>query len=79
VTRSTIDLGSQDPERRNSPIADETDEDVEVLRQEIPPGPVCYFNDKPYSDGTIVKSGTTLLRCDKGLWISAGPSDADNP
>ena len=79
MTDSTPDVGSQDPERRNSPIAAETDEDTEVLRQEVPPEPVCYFNDTAYSDGTIVKSGPGLLRCDKGLWISAGSSDPDNP
>ena len=79
MTESIIDLGSQDPERKNSPIASETDEDTEVFRQEIPPQPVCYFNDKAYPDGTIAKSGTSLLRCDKGLWVSAGPSDPTNP
>ena len=79
MTTPTPDLGSQDPERRNSPIAAETDEDTEVLRQEIPPEPVCYFNDEAYSDGTVIKSGTGLLRCDKGLWVSAGSSDPINP
>lgn len=79
MTDSTIDVGSLDPERKNSPIAEEMDEDREVLRQEIPPEPICYFNDQEYSDGTIVKSGTSLLRCEKGLWVPAGPSDPDNP
>jgi hypothetical protein len=79
MNESTIDVGSQDPDRRNSPIADETDEDAEVLRQEIPAEPVCHFNDTAYADGTIVKSGATLLRCDKGLWVPAGPSDPTNP
>lgn len=79
MTHATIDVGSQDPERKNSPVALESDEDTEVLRQEIPPEPVCYFNDKAYADGTIVKSGTVLLRCDKGLWVSAGSSDPTNP
>ncbi|MGD8339757.1 MAG: DUF1496 domain-containing protein [Gammaproteobacteria bacterium] len=79
MSTPTIDLGSQDPERRNSPIAAETDEDTEVLRQEIPPEPVCYFNDKAYADGTIIKSGAGLLRCDQGLWVAAGSSDPSNP
>ena len=79
MTDSTIDVGSQDPERKNSPVALETDEDTEVLRQEVPPEPVCYFNDTAYRDGTVVKSGSGLLRCDKGLWVSAGPSDPTNP
>lgn len=79
MTDSTTDVGSPDPERKNSPIASEMDEDMEVLRQEIPPEPVCFFNDTAYPDGTVVKSGTALLRCDKGLWVSAGPSDPTNP
>lgn len=79
MTKETIDVGSQDPERRNSLIAAETDEDTEVLRQEIPPEPICYFNDEAYADGTVVKSGTGLFRCDKGLWVSAGSSDPTNP
>jgi hypothetical protein len=79
MERDTITVGSQDPARRNSPIGTETDEDTEVLRQEIPPEPVCYFNDKAYPDGTIVKSGTERLRCDKGIWVSAGPGDPANP
>jgi len=79
MTDSTIDVGSQDPEHRNSPIAAETDEDTEVLRQEVGPEAICYFNDTSYPDGTSVKSGTGLLRCDKGLWVSAGPSDPTNP
>lgn len=79
MTNETVNVGSQDPERKNSPIATETDEDTEVLRQEVPPEPVCYFNDKVYSDGTTIRSGSELLRCDKGLWISAGSSDPTNP
>lgn len=73
------DVGAQDPELRNSPVADEGDEDVEVLRQEIPGEPVCYFNDRSYGHGTYVRTGTGLLRCDRGLWVPAGPSDPDNP
>ena len=73
------DVGSQDPELNNSPVASEGDEDTEVLRQEIPPEPACFFNGTAYPDNTVVKSGAELLRCDKGLWVSAGPSDSTNP
>ena len=79
MTMSTPNVGSQDPELKNSPVAWEGDEDTEVLRQEIPPEPACFFNDTAYKDGTVVKSGTALLRCDKGLWVPAGSSDPTNP
>lgn len=73
------DVGAQDPERRNSPIAEEGDEDMEVLRQEVPGDAVCYFNDQTYWHGSYVRSGTALLHCDRGLWVSVGSSDPDNP
>jgi hypothetical protein len=38
-------VGAPDPERNNSPVPDETDEEYEVLRREVPGEPVCYFND----------------------------------
>jgi len=73
------DLGAQDPSLRNSPIASETDEDTESLRAEVPGEPVCYFNGRAYGHGTIGKSGSALLRCDRGLWVPEGPADPDNP
>jgi len=39
------DVGAQDPERRNSAIADERDEDMDVFRQEIPGEAVWYFKE----------------------------------
>jgi hypothetical protein len=74
-----LDLGAQDPELRNSPIAEEGDEDTEALRETMPGAPMCYFNGSAYSHGTIIKSGTTALRCEHGLWVRAGPGDPDNP
>jgi len=79
MNTTTPNVGSQDPELKNSPVAWESDEDTEVLRQEISPEEVCFFNDTAYADGSVVKSGTVLLRCDKGLWLQAGPSDPSNP
>jgi hypothetical protein len=78
MSTSPPDLGIQDSERKNSPVAWEADEDIDVLRQEVPLEPICYFNDAVFSDGDIVKSGTVLLRCDKGLWVPAGPRKPDN-
>jgi hypothetical protein len=72
---SIADLGAQDPELKNSPIAWESDEDSEALREEIPENPVCHFNNESYSHGTVIRSGTVMLRCDYGIWVQARPSD----
>lgn len=77
--KHTEDVGAPDPELNTSPIAEEGEEDTEVLRQEVPGEPVCYFNNKSYNNGTCVKSGTSLLKCNYGIWIPAGPADTDNP
>ncbi len=80
MANRTLDLGAQDPELRNSPIAEEGDEDTETLRETVTEdAPLCYFNDRAYVHGTLVRSGTTTLRCEHGLWVRAGPGDPDNP
>ncbi|OOG27659.1 hypothetical protein B1C78_03130 [Thioalkalivibrio denitrificans] len=68
-------VGAQDPELQNSPIAMEADEEMDVLRQEVPGEPVCYFNNVAFTHGDLVDSGGTLLRCDYGIWISASTTD----
>jgi len=74
-----VDVGVPDPELNTSPIADETDEETEVLRQEVPGEPVCYFNNRSFKTGAYIKSGTSILKCDYGIWVPAGPADPDNP
>lgn len=72
-------VGAPDPERNNSPVAEEMDEEYEVLRREVPGEPVCWFNDQSYGHGSYVCSGSDLLRCDYGLWVNEGSCDPDNP
>jgi hypothetical protein len=72
-------VGDQDPEQHNSPIAIETEEESQLLREEIPGDPVCYFNGEAFNNGTIVESGSLMLRCDRGIWVPIGSSDPDNP
>ena len=72
-------VGAPDPERNSSPVAEETDEEYEVLRREVPGESVCYFNDQSFGHGTYVCSGSILLRCDYGLWVRMGSCDSDNP
>lgn len=72
-------VGAPDPELENSPIAEETDEDFEVLRLETPEQPLCLFNGVAYPHGSLVCSGTVLLRCEHGIWVRQGSCDPDNP
>jgi len=69
MARRPADLGAQDPELKNSPIAWEMDEDTEALREAIAGDALCYFNGRTFTDGEIIRSGQTLLRCDRGIWI----------
>ena len=77
--RSVLQVGAQDPELPNSPIAEEVDEDTDVVRQQVPGEPVCYFNGAEYPHGTYVASGTTVLQCSYGVWIESGSADPANP
>jgi hypothetical protein len=73
-------VGAPDPELRNSPIIEETDEDFEVLAQELSEQAVCYFNGMAYQDGELVCSGSgELLQCQGGVWVRGGSCDPDNP
>ena len=74
------DVGAQDPELKNSPIANEALEEDPTLRQQVPAEQAfCYFNGETFTDNTIVRSGTTMLRCARGIWVPAGPGDPENP
>ena len=56
-SKSIPHVGVQIPDMKNSPIADDTDEEIYVLRQEIEEQPYCYFNDDSYDNGSYVQSG----------------------
>jgi hypothetical protein len=71
-------VGAPDPELRNSPIAEEEDEDTDVIRQQVPGELVCYFNGTEYKHGTYVLSGSQLLQCSYGVWVESAASDAHN-
>jgi hypothetical protein len=77
MTPGTKQLGALDPERKNSPVAWEADDDTETLREAVPDGAVCFFNDVAYSHDTVVSSGSVRLRCDHGVWLPAGPAGED--
>lgn len=75
----TEELGAQDPELKNSPIAWEGDEDTDTLRESVPGEPECYFNNRAFRHGTVISSGSVRLRCDRGLWVPAGSTSASKP
>ena len=63
-------VGAQDPERRNSPVQTDPEQSFELLREQVgDEAPACYFNDVQYADGAIVLSGSTSLRCERGIWV----------
>jgi len=64
-------VGAPDPEKRNSPILDDEDEEFPT-ELEVETG-VCYFNETPYPIGTYVRSGSELLHCEeRGVWVRKG-------
>lgn len=66
-------VGAPDPERRNSPVLTDPEQSFELLREQIDETtPSCYFNDVNYPDGAEVASGSTILRCDRGIWVDVG-------
>jgi hypothetical protein len=72
-------VGAQDPELKNSPIAGEDDEELDAPFDEASAKAVCYFNGETFAPGTIVTSGALMLRCEFGIWVPIGGSDPDNP
>ncbi len=72
-------VGAPDPEKRNSPVIEETAEDFEVSAMEAVESPVCYFNGAAYRSQSHVCSGDELLRCEQGRWVRTGSCDPDNP
>lgn len=70
--RSIPQVGAPDPELENSPIAEEEDEDTDVLLQQAPEESVCMFNGVRYNDGDFVASGSQVLKCCAGVWVESG-------
>ncbi|HHM06408.1 MAG TPA: hypothetical protein ENJ19_11825 [Gammaproteobacteria bacterium] len=77
--KQAVQVGAPDPEHRNSPIVEDTDEDFEVAGMALTEDAVCYFNSHAYRHGDYVCSGSELLHCRKGTWVRVGSCDPDNP
>ena len=71
----TSQVGAADPERHNSPIRSDPEQSFELLREQVGDEAAgCYFNDVRYPEGAHVMSGTTRLRCERGIWVEVGES-----
>jgi hypothetical protein len=71
-TMRIVDVGVAQSGKQTSPIALESDEDFDVMRQEVADEAVCWFNDQQFGHDDVVFSGNDILRCDKGIWLRAG-------
>jgi hypothetical protein len=66
-------VGTADPERRNSPIQTDPEQSFELLREQVGDETSgCYFNEVCFEDGALVMSGSSCLRCERGIWIEVG-------
>jgi len=65
-------VGAMDPELRNSPVAQEFDEDTDTIAQLMPGEAVCHFNGSAFPNDQYVISGSQV-------WIEVGSADPDNP
>ncbi len=63
-------VGTVDPERRSSPLQTDPGQSFELLREQVGDETAgCLFNDMSYEDGALVASGSTFLRCERGIWV----------
>ena len=66
-------VGTADPERRNSPIQTDPEQSFELLREQVgDEASGCYFNDRCFEEDSLVMSGSTCLRCERGIWVEVG-------
>lgn len=67
-------VGLPDAALRNSPICELGEETDSAGAAGLEPGETtCFFNGEPFPQGTEVESGGSVLRCERGRWISAPP------
>ena len=66
-------VGAPDPELRNSPIHTDPEQSFELVREQRGDEAAgCYFNGVLYREGEKVLSGSTYLRCERGIWVELG-------
>ena len=75
ITKHLVDLGAPIADLKNSPIFIDIADERELVDIEIPEERVCYFNGESYPQGTYIKSGGSILQCDRGTWIETETED----
>lgn len=71
ISASAPNVGAPDPERRTSPIFDDSEQELS-LDLELEEG-ACFFNDRDFQLGAYVCSGSELLQCSgRGVWVRMG-------
>jgi hypothetical protein len=79
MNQPIVDVGPQNPELRNSPIAWEYLDEEEWQGTAVEEQPACYFNDSVFTDGDLVRSDEVVLECRQGIWVPVGTGDPENP
>ena len=75
-----IQLGAPDPELKNSPILEESDEEFGLPTGAPDEAAYCYFNNIAYPNGQKACSGSgELICCVDGVWVRQGSCDPDHP
>lgn len=72
-------VGAPDPEKRTSPILEETDERYAERAQQVGEVTVSHCNGVAYELGEFVCSGDELLHCRDGVWLRQDSCDPVNP
>jgi len=72
-------VGAPDPEKRNSPVLEESADDFAEQGLPASDTPLCYFNGTAYAHDSYVCSGDELLHCQLGVWVLQGSCDPVNP
>lgn len=74
MTDTIPQVGAPDPERKTSPIIDESEYDEHEGSPDLEmESGRCLFNDEAFAIGQYVRSGSELLLCTgRGVWVRQG-------
>jgi hypothetical protein len=79
MTSSPADVGPQNPDLRNSPIAWEYLEEDEWVGTSEEEQPGCFFNGTAYQVGSLIRCDDAVLECRNGFWKPIMTGDPENP
>lgn len=79
MAKSLTDVGTQNPDLRNSPIAWEYLDEEEWVGATAEEQPGCFFNDVAYADGALIRCDDAVLECRHGFWVPLATGDPENP